>query len=101
MVDQDQKMNVFDVSMALDRIKHMVGLTAKYEKKTQFIPWRNFWDGQDDYLDKMAEMGYVVKSISPFSGDAYYAVSFMGFLWLQDFVSVEILLPVERMRKLV
>ena len=100
MSEQEQGLNVFDVTQAVDLMKHTIGLTGKYEKKLQFIPWRNYFDGQNDYLDKMAELGYVIKRSGWTPDDPVYCVSLKGFQWLQDFVNVEILLPVAKTRRL-
>ena len=101
MSEQEQELNVFDVTQAVDLMKHTIGLTGKYEKKLQFIPWRNYFDGQNDVLDKMAELGYMNKRPDNWTGDSFvYCVNIKGFQWLQDFVSVEILLPVAKTRGL-
>ena len=100
MSEQEQELNVFDVTQAVDLMKHTIGLTGKYEKKLQFIPWRNYFDGQNDVLDKMAELGYMKKRPDNWTGDIVYCVNIKGFQWLQDFVSVEILLPVAKTRGL-
>ena len=100
MSEQEQELNVFDVTQAVDLMKHTIGLTGKYEKKLQFIPWRNYFDGQNDCLDKMAELGYVIKRSGWTPDDPVYCVSLKGFQWLQDFVNVEILLPVAKTRGL-
>lgn len=93
------ELNELEVTQAVDLMKHTIGLTGKYEKKLQFIPWRNYFDGQNDILDKMANMGYMHRNISVLSGDVCYSVSVRGYQWLQGFVSVEILLPVAQIRR--
>ena len=101
MSEENQEMNVLDTTQAINLMKHTIGLTEKYEKKRQFIPWRNYYDGQNDILDKLTEMGYMYKDISRLSGDVVYSVNVRGFQWLQSFVDTEILLSVASIRRLI
>lgn len=100
MSEQDQEMNVFDVTRAVDLMKHTVGLYDKYEKKRQFTPWRNYFDGQDDTLDKLVEKGLMNRHTG-WGGEPVYQVNVKGFIWLQDFVTAEILLSVSTMRGMI
>ena len=101
MSDDEEKMelNELEVTQVVDLMKHTIGLTSKYEKKLQFVPWRNYFDGQNDLLDKMANMGYMYRDTSFLSGDVCYSVSVRGYQWLQGHVSVNILLPVSQIRR--
>lgn len=94
MSEEKIELNELEVTQIVDLMKHTIGLTGKYEKKLQFIPWRNYFDGQNDLLDKMASMGFMHRGISSLSGGVCYSVSVRGYQWLQKFVNIEILLPV-------
>lgn len=100
MNDHENDMNIFDVTRAVDLMKHTVGLNEKYEKKRQFIPWRNYFDGQDDTLDKLTKLGYM-NCHTGWVGEPVYQVNVKGFIWLQDYVSTEILLSVSSIRGLI
>ena len=100
MSEMNQEMNLFDITRAVDLMKHTVGLTEKYEKRRQFIPWRNYFDGQDDTLDKLVEQG-LMNVHTGWGGGPIYTVNVKGFIWLQNYVDTEILLSVPNTRGLI
>ena len=100
MSEQSQKMNLFDITRAVNLMKHTVGLDEKFEKKRQFLPWRNYFDGQDDTLDKLVEQGLMNRHTG-WGGGPIYCVNVKGFIWLQNYVDTEILLSVPNIRGLI
>lgn len=97
--EKTELFNELEITQAVDLMKHTIGLTGKYEKKLQFIPWRNYFDGQNDLLDKLANAGYMNRGFNPLSGDVSYSVTVRGYIFLQGFVNIEILLPVAHIQR--
>lgn len=100
MENQNSELNVLDVTRAVNLMKHTIGYYDKFEKQKHFTPWRNYFDGQDDTLDKLVDMGLMNRHAG-WGGGPVYQVNVKGFIWLQDFVTSEILLSVSSMRRLI